>query len=153
MWAMQRPVLNLIAPPFKGGWERAAINLDMVLESPFRLFIDFAVLVHNSTLCSLPQQSPSIWLVHSCCPFMNEEDSFSFFLWVSTANLTSPKTTEAANDSASYSHGASNKLPQLSYFAAFYDLWRWANAVDGRVASLRNTAKTAVLALHQPGEP
>lgn len=55
--------------------------------------------------------------------------------------------------SASYSDGASNKLPQLSYFAAFYNLWRWANAVDGRVASLRNTAKTAVLALHQPGEP
>lgn len=58
-----------------------------------------------------------------------------------------------SSKSASYSGRASNKSPQLSYFAAFYNLWRWANAVDGCVASLRNTAKTAVLALHQPGEP
>lgn len=58
-----------------------------------------------------------------------------------------------SSKSASYSDGASNKLPQLSYFAAFYNLWRWANAVGGHVASLRNTAETVVLAFHQPGEP
>lgn len=42
---------------------------------------------------------------------------------------------------------------QITPTVLFYDLWRWANAVDGRVASLGNKAKTAVLALHQPGEP
>lgn len=54
MWATQRPVLDLIVPPFKERWERAALNLDMVLESPLRLSINFAVLVQKSTLCSLP---------------------------------------------------------------------------------------------------